>query len=86
MTKITRVALALINGLAQFGAKVRAYLLSLHINALTALVNKADEEADSMRRAIDRAIKRADDAEEKAAQVAYDAATEAGKHGVTLDV
>jgi hypothetical protein len=86
MHKITRISLAVINGLAQFGANVRAYLLALHINALTALVNKADEEADSMRRAIDRAIKRADDAEAKAAQLAYDAATEAAKHGVTLEV
>jgi hypothetical protein len=86
MHNITRAALAVINGLAQFGAQVRAYLLSLHINALTALVNKADAEVLTAHRAIDRAIKRADATEVTAANIAADAVAEAAKHGVSLEV
>jgi hypothetical protein len=86
MAKITRAALALINGLAQFGAQVRAYLLALHINALTALVNKADAEAQAAHNAIARMEKRATDAAIKADEVARNATAEAAKHGVSLEV
>jgi hypothetical protein len=86
MHKITRTALAIINGLAQFGANVRAYLLSLHINALTALVNKADEEAQAAHRAVDRMQDRAYAASINAGDVARKAAEEAAKHGVSLEV
>lgn len=86
MHKLTRIALAIINGLAQFGAQVRAYLLSLHINALTALVNKADAEVQAAHNAIARMEKRATDAAIKADEVARNAVAEAARHGVSLEV
>jgi hypothetical protein len=84
MHAITRALLAVINGLAQFGAHVRAYLLALHINALTALVQKHDEEAAAANRGIDRAIARAAAADIKADAVARAAEAEANTHGVSL--
>lgn len=86
MHKYTAFLLSLIAKAAKLGRAARDYLLSLHIEALTRLVEKADDEAASIRRAVDRLRDKAVDAECKAAEVADMAVAEAAKHGVTLDV
>ena len=93
MTKITRFALAatdvvsgLVMQLRALGARFRAWLVAHHCAALVAMVEKADAEADSIRRAVDRMRDKAVAAEIKAAQIADDAANEAAKHGVDLEV
>lgn len=86
MHKLTRALLALINEAAALGAKIKADLLALHINALTNLVEKADAEAARIGDVIDCLKTKEAQAHSAALSVAEAAVAEAAKHGVTLDV